>query len=88
MDRIEQITDPDGNQRWFSTTKVPIVGEDGRVSGIVGISRDITVRYEVERLKNEFIAIVSHELRTPLTSIQGALGLIAAGALGPISADM
>lgn len=43
--------------------------------------QDITVRREVERMKDEFISIVSHELRTPLTSIRGSLGLLSSGAL-------
>ena len=30
--------------------------------------------------------MVSHELRTPLTAIQGSLGLISGGALGPLPA--
>jgi signal transduction histidine kinase len=47
-------------------------------------SQDITARKEIDRIKSEFIATVSHELRTPLTSIQGSLGLVAAGAAGPL----
>ncbi len=45
---------------------------------------DITQRKEMERMKSEFVSTVSHELRTPLTSIRGSLGLIEAGALGPL----
>jgi signal transduction histidine kinase len=32
----------------------------------------------------QFVANVSHELRTPLTSIKGSLGLVRAGACGPL----
>ena len=44
--------------------------------------RDISQRYALDRLKDEFISTVSHELRTPLTSIRGALGLLTSGILG------
>jgi PAS domain S-box-containing protein len=50
------------------------------------ILRDITDRRFVEQMKDEFISVVSHELRTPLTSIHGALGLLATGSLGALSA--
>jgi PAS domain S-box-containing protein len=32
----------DATERWLSSTKVPIIGKDERITGIVGISRDIT----------------------------------------------
>ena len=41
------------------------------------VIRNISVRRQTERLKDEFVATVSHELRTPLTSISGSLGLLA-----------
>lgn len=53
----------------------------------VGMVRDITDRKRDERMKREFVSTVSHELRTPLTCITGALGLIAGGALGEMTAD-
>ena len=43
---------------------------------------------DVERLKQGFLSTVSHELRTPLTSIRGSLGLLASGAMGPLSDDV
>ncbi len=47
--------------------------------------RDISQRYALDRLKDEFISTVSHELRTPLTSIRGALGLLSSGILGKVN---
>ncbi|MGB7547997.1 MAG: PAS domain S-box protein [Terracidiphilus sp.] len=57
----------------------------GRFSGSVLSFRDISQRYALDRLKDEFVSTVSHELRTPLTSIRGALGLLSSGILGQIS---
>ncbi len=59
----------------------PIRGQ-GRLLGSVLTFRDISQRYALDQLKDEFISTVSHELRTPLTSIRGALGLLNSGMLG------
>lgn len=42
VDKFERIRSADGLVRWFSSTRVPLFQPDGRVSGIAGISRDIT----------------------------------------------
>jgi PAS domain S-box-containing protein len=62
----------------------PILDE-GHFSGSVLSLRDISQRYALDRMKDEFVSTVSHELRTPLTSIRGALGLLSSGMLGQIS---
>ncbi len=61
------------------------IAEQGRFSGSVLSFRDISQRYALDRLKDEFISTVSHELRTPLTSIRGALGLLSSGMLGEVN---
>jgi PAS domain S-box-containing protein len=66
----------------FSLT--PIM-EQGRFTGSVLSFRDISQRFALDRMKDEFVSTVSHELRTPLTSIRGALGLLSAGILGQVS---
>ena len=60
---------------------------DREVTGTVLLFRDITARYEVDRMKDEFVSVVGHELRTPLTSIRGSLGLLAGGVLGDLSPE-
>ena len=74
----------DGRTFPVEVTATPLTSED-RIRGAVVVFRDITQRLEVDRLKSEFVSMVSHELRTPLTSIRGSLGLLAGGALGPMS---
>ncbi len=75
----------DGTRIPVSLTVTALRGDQGEIHGYLGIAQDITERKEIDRVKNEFISTVSHELRTPLTSIRGALGLMAAGAVGAMS---
>ena len=46
--RIERVRQPDGQYRWYLTSKVPIRDTQGRVTGLVGITRDITERMQAE----------------------------------------
>jgi PAS domain S-box-containing protein len=66
-------------------TSNPMYDEACRIIGAVVAFRDITQKYEVDRLKSQFVSTVSHELRTPLTSIRGSLGLLSSGLLGTVS---
>ncbi len=42
---------------------------------------------DVERRWKQLLSTLNHELRTPLTSVRGALGLLASGSLGPLTAE-
>lgn len=48
LDKTELVRRADGEFRWVSASKVPIRDENGNITGIVGISRDITERKRVE----------------------------------------
>jgi PAS domain S-box-containing protein len=74
----------DGRRFPVEYTVTPMV-EDGQTAGAVITFRDVTLRREVDRMKDEFVSVVSHELRTPLTSIRGTLGLLSAGKGGELS---
>jgi PAS domain S-box-containing protein len=63
----------------------PSSNENGKVVRITGFISDLSIRNEMDRIKNEFISMVSHELRTPLTSIRGALSLVLGGTIGEIT---
>jgi PAS domain S-box-containing protein len=75
-----------GNNKNFPIefSLMPMV-EDSLPVGSVLSFRDISQRYALDHMKDEFISTVSHELRTPLTSIRGALGLLSAGLLGNVN---
>lgn len=50
------------------------------------VIHDISERKNLERLKQDFIAMISHDLRTPLMSVHSSLDLVQSGATGEFSA--
>lgn len=77
-----QTVNPEGQPAWVLTTKVPLKNRNQQITGVIGISRDITHRKHVEQQRQQIIAAqqrievlqkfitdVSHDLRTPLTMI-------------------
>jgi PAS domain S-box-containing protein len=66
------------NCEWYNSV---LLDENGLMESVFSLALDVTHRHQVEKMKDEFIAVVSHELRTPLTSIYGSLKLLDSGLL-------
>jgi len=74
-----------GHYCFLESNAVPVLGDDGQLSGYRGSDRDITERKQMEqelarardvalqsaRLKSEFLTNMSHEIRTPMNGIIG-----------------
>ncbi|QYU70568.1 CHASE3 domain-containing protein [Leptolyngbya sp. 15MV] len=82
--RKQEFTGRRRNGTTFPTEVAISRVSDDHDRRFVAAVRDISAFKHAEQLKNEFVSTVSHELRTPLTSIAGSLGLLSAGAVGPL----
>jgi PAS domain S-box-containing protein len=69
----------DGAECPIDDSATPILDERGLVSGCVLIFRDVSAQRrlsEVDRRKNEFLAMLAHELRNPLAPISNAARML------------
>jgi signal transduction histidine kinase len=56
---------------YIRTSAAPIRGADGEIVAAVEVARDVTELVELDRLKDEFIAVAAHELKTPVAIMKG-----------------
>jgi PAS domain S-box-containing protein len=64
---------------WIST--IELAGAEKKLIAFL----DVSAKYELEKMKQEFIAMITHDLRSPLTSVQGVLLLMQKGVLGQLN---
>ena len=76
--RAEEIllVRPDGLKVTTLVNATPIYSDEGEIVSAVAVIQDMTPLEEIERLRNEFLAMVSHELRAPLATITGCTGIV------------
>ena len=76
--RAEEIllNRPDGRTLTILVNATPIHSDDGSIVSAVAVIQDLTPLEEMERMRNEFLAMVSHELRGPLTTIKGSAATV------------
>ncbi|TLD71949.1 PAS domain S-box protein [Phragmitibacter flavus] len=82
-----------GLDKWWDVAISPILDARGQPTRLLAVSRDVTVRRELEqaiisraeelaradRSKDEFLAMLAHELRNPLAPIRNATELLNCG---------
>jgi PAS domain S-box-containing protein len=64
-----KIVTSKGNIKWIST-RAKVLFDNDKPVRMLGATIDVTKRKELERQKDEFLAIASHELKTPVTSLK------------------
>ena len=76
--RAEEIllNRPDGRTLTILVNATPIYSDDGSIISAVAVIQDMTPLEEMERMRNDFLAMVSHELRGPLTTIKGSAATV------------
>ena len=66
-----------------SITVAPIMVR-GKPAGAIEVFRDITIEYEIDRMKSDFISLASHQLRTPLSAIKTYSHMLVEGYMGEL----
>lgn len=59
----------------ISLSVSPLISQNNKIVGAVGVFRDVTAERQEEKQRSEFISTASHEMRTPVAAIEGYLAL-------------
>ncbi|WEZ85598.1 HAMP domain-containing sensor histidine kinase (plasmid) [Rhizobium sp. 32-5/1] len=68
LDTEEAIVDATGQEKWFSSSKIPLRNANGDIVGLIGVAREITARRNAEELRKR-----AHELEESSRQLKSAL---------------
>lgn len=58
---------------------------NGKITGSIGVIKDISARKRLQQMKDDFVSTVSHELRTPIGIVRESMAQFQEGLLGETS---
>lgn len=79
------IRRPGGSARALEVLTAPIKDADGAQVGALAVFEDQTEQYEIQKTKDDFVALVSHQLKTPIAEIRGYLDNMLRGLTGELN---
>ncbi len=88
IEKIQKVEIPDGNEKWYSVTKIPFYDKKGKIIGTLGISRDVTRIKTLELEKGKKLKAQREELEilsTPVVDVWE--GILAVPVLGILDSD-
>ncbi len=67
-----------------SLTLSHLKDNSGKVIGTVGISRDVTVKKELDQMKLDFMYMLTHDIKSPLSILLGLSTMVMEGKFGSV----
>jgi len=71
--------------KWVEVNKAPIINDNGDVTGIVVINKDMDFMKEIENQKETFVATLTHDLKIPTMAQIRALEILLKESLGTLN---
>jgi signal transduction histidine kinase len=72
---LETVQGEDGT-RWIRDRAEAVRDVTGRITGVRGISQDITAIKDLQQLREEWLSVIAHDLRQPIGAIKMAAQLL------------